>query len=203
MIEPTESTSIIAKRYQAVVIGVSAGGIAALTHILPKLDTNFHLPVLIVQHIGADAQNYLAEHFGQKCQLRVLEARDKEPIENGHIYFAPPNYHMLIETDKTIVLSTDAKINFSRPSIDALFETAAEVYCDSLVGLILTGANSDGAVGLAKITSFGGTTIVQSPETAEVDTMPLAAISHTSVDHIIPLVEISSLLMALSFQGNE
>lgn len=191
------------QQYQAVVIGVSAGGISALTKVLPNLPLNLPIPILIVQHIGADAQNYLAEHFSKKCKLNVVEAKDKEPITSGNIYFAPPNYHMLIEADQTIALSTEAKINFSRPSIDALFETAAETYCSNLIGIILTGANSDGANGLAKIKSFGGLTIVQSPETAEVDTMPTAAISHSKIDYITPFDEISTLLTTLSFQGNE
>lgn len=185
-------------KYQAIVIGVSAGGIAALEQILPVIDWRFRLPLLVVQHIGPESDNYLVDHFRECCPLKVKEADDKEIIQNATVYFAPPNYHMLIELDRTIALSADRKINYSRPSIDVLFETAAEAYCESLVGVVLTGANSDGAKGLAKIQSFGGLTIVQSPETAEVDTMPQAAIAASSVDHILPLKDIGAFLSSLN-----
>lgn len=185
-------------KYRAIVIGVSAGGIAALEQILPALDKGVRLPILIVQHIGAESENYLVDHFKLCCPLAVKEADDKEIIQDATVYFAPPNYHMLIEPDHTIALSADRKINYSRPSIDALFETAAEAYCEQLVGVVLTGANADGAQGLAKIKEFGGLTIVQAPESAEVDTMPLAAIAATTVDHILPLADIGAFLSGLN-----
>ncbi len=193
----SEGKQMITSIYQAIVIGVSAGGIAALEKILPIFDEDYRLPILIVQHIGAEPQNYLVDHFSDRCILEVKEAEDKDSIRSGAIYFAPPNYHLLIEPQRTLALSTDIKVNYSRPSIDVLFETAAEAYCDQVVGVILTGANNDGAAGLAAIHRYGGLTVVQSPETAEVATMPLAAIKQTAVDHILSLREIGRLLASL------
>lgn len=176
--------------YRAVVIGVSAGGLAALEKILPHLKESFCIPILIVQHISPSAESYLANHFSQRCFMDVKEAEDKEPIRRGSIYFAPPNYHMLVEEDGCIALSVDERVNFSRPSIDVLFESAADHYTNELIGLVLTGANSDGAQGLAQIKARGGKAWVQSPDTADVATMPEAAIAAVDVDAIIPLDEI-------------
>jgi len=184
-------------KYEAVVIGVSAGGLAALDRILPLLHKNFCVPILIVQHIGADSDSYLPNHFDVRCSIRVKEAEDKEHIQRGNIYFAPPNYHLMVEHDRCIALSIDEKVNYSRPSIDVLFETAAIVYRQKLIGVVLTGANHDGARGLARIKQYGGLTIVQDPDSAEVDTMPKAAIKATEVDQILPLKEIAALLNEL------
>lgn len=190
------------ERYEAIVIGVSADGLAALDAILPKLNHSFCLPILIVQHISPDSKNYLPAHYDVRCSLMVKEAEDKESIEKSTVYFSPPNYHLMVECDKCIALSNDPKVNYSRPSVDVLFETAAYTYKDRLLGIILTGANSDGAAGLNKIKKYGGMTVVQSPETAEVDAMPLAAIAETDVDHIIPLDEIADFLNGLCLKGN-
>jgi two-component system, chemotaxis family, protein-glutamate methylesterase/glutaminase len=190
-------------KYQAVVIGVSAGGIAALEKILPEIQKDCTLSVMIVQHITADGGNYLVEHFSSCCPLPVVGAEDKQSIESGTIYFAPANYHLLVERQKTFALSLDAKINYSRPSIDVLFETAAEAYCQRLVGVVLTGANADGAAGLARVKEMGGLTIVQSPDSAEVATMPRAAIESTQVDHVLKLHDIGSFLSKLNNNGEE
>lgn len=189
--------------YQAVVIGVSAGGIAALDTILPVLPETFPLAVVIVQHVAGGGGNYLVHHFRNRCRLPVEEVADKEPVQPGTIYFAPANYHLLIECRKTLALSVEAKVNHSRPSIDVLFETAAEAYCEHLVGIILTGANSDGAAGLAKVAKMGGLALVQSPATAEVDIMPKAAIAAARVDHILPLREIGPFLRDLAGRTGE
>ncbi len=183
--------------YQAVVIGVSAGGLSALEQIITALPADFCLPVMIVQHISKDYPNYLVNHFTEKSKLPVTEGKDKEEIKDGTIYFAPPDYHLLLEPDKTFTLSVDDKVNFCRPAIDVLFKSAAEVYFDRLIGVILTGANSDGANGLLAIKQMGGLTIVQSPETAEVDVMPKAAIASTDVDHIIAVNRIGHFLATL------
>lgn len=188
-------------KYNAVVVGVSAGGIAALEKILPLFAENFTLPVLIVQHIAAGGGNYMVEHFRSSCNLAVKEAQDKALIEPGTIYFAPANYHLLVEQQKTMALSTEAKVNYSRPSIDVLFESAADAYCRNLIGVILTGANADGAAGLAAVKKRGGLAIVQSPETAEIDTMPKAAIAAAEVNHILPLTEIAPFLIKLADTG--
>ena len=184
-------------RYEAVVIGVSAGGLAALDRILPALHSDFCLPILIVQHIGADSDSYLPTQFDVRCSMKVKEAEDKEPIQRGRIYFAPPNYHIMVEPDRCIALSIDEKVNYSRPSIDVLFETAAITYRQKLIGVVLTGANHDGARGLARIKQYGGLTIVQDPDSAEVDTMPRAALEATEVDKVLPLHDIASLLNKL------
>ena len=189
------------KKYGAIVIGVSAGGIAAMQQILPLLDLNFQIPICIVQHIGKSEDNYIVSHFKDYCALDVKEARDKEMILPGTIYFAPADYHLLIATDRTFALSVDAKVNFSRPSIDLLFQTASEAYCDDLIGIILTGANADGAQGLKMVHDNEGLTIVQSPETAAVDIMPQSAINATKVDHVLPLEDIAPFLKSLEFSG--
>ena len=133
----------------------------------------------------------------------MVGAEDKQIIEPGTIYFAPANYHLLVERQKSFALSVEAKVNYSRPSIDVLFETAAEAYCRQLVGVVLTGANADGAAGLARVKELGGLTVVQSPDTAEVATMPLAAIKSTQVDHALQLSEIGSFLNDLNIDGEE
>ncbi|MGF1715340.1 chemotaxis protein CheB [Photobacterium chitinilyticum] len=187
----------INRQYRAVVIGVSAGGLSALDKILPVLKGSFSLPVLVVQHVSPTSENYLPIHFSHRCLLEVKEAEDKELIEGGVIYFAPPNYHLLVELNRSIALSTEERVNFSRPSIDVLFETAADAYLNELVGVVLTGANSDGAAGMAKIKQFGGLAVVQSPETAEAEAMPRAAIDAVDVDYILPLKEIGCFLNTL------
>jgi two-component system chemotaxis response regulator CheB len=184
-------------KYQAVVIGVSAGGIAVLDKILPALPSDFSPAVMIVQHMAAGGGSYLVERYSSIASLPVREAADKEPIQEGTIYFAPADYHLLVESDKTLALSAEAKVNYSRPAIDLLFETAAEAYCRKLIGIILTGANADGAAGLSRVKELGGTAIVQSPATAEVEIMPLAAIHATTVDYIAPPEEMGALLVSL------
>jgi len=183
--------------YDAVVIGVSAGGLAALEKVLPRLDAAFPVPVFVVQHLRPDSENYMSLHFDRRCKVAVKEAEDKETPEPGTVYFAPPNYHLLIELEKTMALSVEDRVNYSRPAIDVLFGTAAEAYRTRLIGVILTGANSDGAQGLAKIKRLGGLAIVQSPETAEADAMPLAAIAAAGPDHVLPLGDIGYFINSL------
>ncbi len=180
--------------YQAVVIGVSAGGMAALERIFSALDATFSLPIMVVQHIAPSGENYLANHFSSCCALPVREAMDKEPVTPGTISFAPPNYHLLIEQHGAMALSTEGRVNYSRPSIDVLFTTAAETYGEMLVAIVLTGASHDGAAGLAAVARTGGLTIVQEPATAEVDVMPKAALAVTRVDHVLPLDGIGEFL---------
>ncbi|RTR34241.1 chemotaxis protein CheB [Shewanella atlantica] len=180
--------------YRAVVIGASAGGLAAVETVLKELKTSFCLPILLVQHISPHTQSYLATHFEDKCALKVKEADDKEPIKRGYFYIAPPNYHLLVEYDGCVALSIDPPVNFSRPSIDVLFESAADYFGKELIGIVLTGANSDGALGLKKIKERGGLTVVQTIETSEAPAMPAAAIQTACVDHILPLEEIGEFL---------
>ncbi len=165
---------------RAVVIGASAGAIQALSEILPALPEDYLLSILIVVHIPAERDNILAPLFQSKCRLDVREAEDKEPILPGIIYFAPPDYHMLVEADETISLSSDEPVLHSRPSIDVLFESAAYAFGPGLIGIILTGANADGAQGLKMVEEAGGTVIVEDPALAYADAMPLAALKACS-----------------------
>ena len=185
-------------KYEAIVIGVSAGGLGALTAVLPALNEKMKLPVLIVQHLRVDSDDFMAKHLSKICHRIVKEAEDKEPIEPGTVYFAPPNYHLLVEPDKTISLSTEGRVNYSRPSIDVLFMAAADVFYNKLIGIILTGANSDGTNGAIRIKKRGGLVIVQDPKTAEADAMPLSAIEKTDVDHIVPLNELGEFINSIA-----
>ena len=183
--------------YELVVIGVSAGGMQALSTLLPALPDDYKIPVAIVQHIGANNNDYLPSYYSRICQLPVSWASPAMPIAAGHIYFAPPGYHLLIENDRTFNLSVDDWVNYSRPSIDVLFDSAADVFREKLVGVILTGASSDGSKGLRNIKNHNGLTLVQDPDEAEVETMPRAAIETVGVDRTFSLNELKLLLMDL------
>lgn len=180
--------------YDAIVIGASAGGFAALTAILPRLSAALPQAVVVVQHLHPEGGEYMVEFLSQHCALPVKEAEDKEPILSGVIYVATAQYHLLIERDRSFSLSVDDKVNYSRPSIDVLFESAATTYGPRLIGVVLTGANADGAAGLAAIKAGGGLTIVQDPATAEVSFMPQAALAGSTVDYILDLAGIARLL---------
>ena len=184
-------------KYEAIVIGVSSGGMMTLKTILRHLPSDFALSIIIVQHQHPHSDAFIAEFLDARCSLTVKQADEKELIMPGKIYIAPPNYHLLVEEDKTFSLSIDKRVHFARPSIDVLFETAADVFNEKLVGIILTGANDDGSHGLRKIKDSGGLTIVQDPDTAEVDTMPKAAIVSTKVDYILPLKKIGPFICTL------
>lgn len=187
----------MSRTFRAVVMGVSSGGLEALKVLVPGLRPDFGAPVLIVQHLSAQADSYLITRLGEVSGLTVKEAEDKEILQAGVVYLAPPDYHLMVEADGSLTLSVDPKVNFSRPSVDVLFETASDAFADRLVGVILTGASQDGAKGLARIKRRGGMAIVQSPESAQADAMPRAAIKSTSVDHVLPLQEISPFLNKL------
>jgi two-component system chemotaxis response regulator CheB len=163
-------------RVEAVVIGVSAGGIKALGVILPALPHDFPVPIMIVIHLPPSRKSIVADLFQDKCPLQVREAEDKERLVPGVVYFAPPDYHLLVESDHSLSLSSEEPVMFSRPSIDVLFETAADAYGAGLVGIILTGANPDGAQGLKAVAAAGGRTVVQTPGNAFAPAMPEAAL---------------------------
>ncbi len=183
--------------YKAVVIGASAGGFHALRKLLTKLPKGFSMPIFIVQHISPTSDNYMAQFLNGKSELLVKEADEKELIKGGTVYISPPNYHLLIEEDNTLSLSTENKKNYSRPSIDILFESAAFTYGSSLIGVVLTGANSDGAAGLLTIKNHGGYCIVQEPAEAESTAMPLAAIEKATPNKVLKLNDIVALLVEL------
>lgn len=178
---------------RAVVIGASAGGVQALAELLPSFSDRTAAAILIVLHLPRDRPSLLSDVFSAKCALKVREAQDKEPIEPGTVYFAPSNYHLLVDEGPQLALSADDLVHHSRPSIDVLFESAAEVYRQRLLGVILTGANEDGAEGLAAVHDAGGVTVVQEPETAQVSTMVLSAMRLTDPDFVLPLGRIAEL----------
>lgn len=183
--------------YEAVVVGVSAGGMQALSVILPELSSAFAMPVIIVQHRRQDDCDFLVRHLNEVGVINVSEVISRRPVAAPGVYVAPAGYHLLVERDRTFGLSLDPKVNHAIPSIDVLFESAAEVYQEKLVGLILTGANSDGAQGLAKIKAYGGLTITQDVTTAAVPYMPQVAAKSVAVDHVLPLQDIGAFLCAL------
>lgn len=162
---------------KAVVIGASAGGVQALSQILPALPENYPVPILVVIHVPPRRDNALVNLLAAKCALQVKEAEDKEMVTGGTIYFAPADYHLLLEADGTVALSSDEPVNHSRPAIDVLFESAADAYGAKLTGIVLTGANHDGADGLKAVGAVGGIALVEQPITAEVSTMPAAALA--------------------------
>jgi two-component system chemotaxis response regulator CheB len=162
---------------EAVVIGGSAGALEALSVILPALPAQFRLPVIVVVHVPPDKPSVLAEVLQAKCRIAVQDAEDKEPISAGTVYFAPPDYHLLVETEKSLSLSTDEPVLHSRPSIDVLFESAADAYGSALIAIILTGANHDGAKGMKAVVECGGVAVVQSPKEAFSPAKPEAAIN--------------------------
>lgn len=183
---------------EAVVVGSSAGGMHALKVLLSALPESFPVPIAIVQHIDERSDTYLAECLSRCSAIRVKEAEDKETLARGTAYLAPAGYHLLIEPDGSFSLSVDEKVNYCRPSIDLLFESAADAFGRGLLGVILTGANSDGALGAKRILERGGLTIVQDPRTAESPFMPKAAIAAASVDYVTDLEQIAPLMIKLT-----
>jgi two-component system, chemotaxis family, protein-glutamate methylesterase/glutaminase len=182
--------------FKIVVIGTSLGGLSALKIILESLPGDFLVPIAIVQHRHKESINTLQQLLQESISLPIREVEDKEEILPGHIYLAPADYHLLVEPGH-FALSTDEPVSYARPSIDVLFESAADIYAEQVIGIILTGANHDGKQGLKKIKARGGLTIVQEPGTAESYIMPEAAISAVAVDWILNLSDIASQLVEL------
>jgi len=185
-------------QYEAIVMGVSSGGMNALKFIFSVLPANFSIPIIIVQHISAHSNNEWIELLNEKSNLTVKEADEKEKIETGNVYIAPSNYHLLIEKNKTFSLTIDERVNFARPSIDVLFESAAEAYEGKLIGVVLTGSNNDGTKGIRRIKECGGLAIIQDPETAESSYMPASAIAAIQADYILTLEKIIELLITVN-----
>ena len=182
------------KRYEAVVVGGSAGGTEALIELLRNMPGDFALPILVVRHISPDDNGGFASHLAGYTDRCVVLPRDKEPVRPGCVYTAPANYHMLVERDGTIALSVDPKVNWSRPSIDVLFESAALCWGPALVAVILSGANDDGTRGLREVRNMGGLTLAQDPACAKYPTMPAAAIDAGVVDDVLNLQELRERL---------
>jgi two-component system chemotaxis response regulator CheB len=184
-------------RVDAVVIGASAGGVEALSVLLPALSAESKAAFFIVLHLPRDRPSLLSEIFARKCRLPVKEAQDKESVTPGTVYFAPTNYHLLLDPGPQMALSADDPVHHSRPSVDVLFESAAHIYAHRLLGIILTGANEDGAEGLAAVHDSGGVTVVQEPASAQSPQMALAALKLRPADFVRSLDDIAGLLATL------
>lgn len=184
------------KSAELIVIGCSLGGMHALQTILASLSNDFCVPIAVVQHRHKASNEGLPSYFRRTTNLKVVDVEDKQWIKPGTIYLAPADYHLLVEHG-AFSLSVDAAVGYSRPSIDVLFESAADAYRGHLIGIVLTGANADGARGAQRIKRRGGFVIVQDPATAEAPAMPQAAIDAVRVDRILPLERIGPFLAEL------
>ena len=184
-------------RVEAIVVGASAGGVEALLSVLGPLRSGFVLPIIVVLHLPEERRSQLAEVFARRLDMPVHEAIDKQDIAAGTVYFATPGYHLSVEQDRSLSLSLEDRVHYSRPSIDYLFESAADAYGSKLAAVLLTGANHDGARGLAEVKRRGGLTIVQDPQEAQVATMPQAALNIQQPDHVLTLNGIGRLLVEL------
>jgi len=182
-------------RYDLVVMGTSTGGLHALTRLLSALPADFPLPIAIVQHRSRDSDERLAALLSGASPIPVFEAEDKEPLRGPGVYLSPPDYHLLIEAD-WVALSTEEPVAYSRPSIDALFESAAYSHGSGVIGVLLTGANQDGTRGLQRIKEHGGYVIVQNPDSAESAFMPKHAVKNLLPDRVLNLEQIPSELVA-------
>jgi len=191
-------TSSLHRNYKAVVIGGSAGSFQGITRILSEMPDNFPLPIIMCLHRLKHVRNGFVEALSLKSIAEVIEPYDKESVKRGKVYLAPANYHLAIELGNYFSLSTEEMINNSRPSIDVTLNSAAYVYRDKLIGILLSGANRDGGLGMKCIKEKGGLTIVQDPEECMIDAMPKAALSVTSIDHVMKIDEIIALLKELT-----
>jgi two-component system chemotaxis response regulator CheB len=195
-ITPHRQDGTDSKRFRAVVLGVSTGGVDALKRLLPALPATYSLPVLVVIHMTQGSGDGLAQLLNALAEIHVKEADEGEFIKAGVVYLAPANYHLLLETNGQLSLSTDPVVNFARPSIDVLFESAAGSFGKAVIGVVLTGAANDGALGLERIRQLGGFTIVQDPADAVMDSMPKFALAHA--DRVVSLDELPQLLQQLA-----
>ena len=184
--------------YELMVIGTSVGGLQALIGLLGELPATFPLPIVVVQHRSADVKSGIREILQDHTGLVVAEADDKDAIESGHVYLAPADYHLLIESDRMLALSTEGPVHYARPSIDVLFESAADAYREAVIGVALTGASADGARGAQRIKQCGGYVVVQDPATAESAVLPDAVIATGVADEIVPLDRMARTLRHLT-----
>lgn len=179
---------------EAIVIGASAGAIASLAQLLPPLAPDYPLPILVTVHVPPDQPNSIPSLLQAKCRVTIKEAEDKEFIYPGTVYFAPPDYHVLVEKDRSLSLSNEEPVSFARPSIDVLFESAADVYGKTLLALVLSGANHDGARGSCSVVNAGGTVLVQMPESAAARLMPESTLAACPKAMSMSLSDINRLL---------
>ncbi|PPV06247.1 protein-glutamate methylesterase [Xanthomonas bromi] len=185
-----------AQDFDAIVIGASAGGVMALQALLSGLAAGLPVPMLVVLHLPRDRPSHIAELLDARCALPVREAEDKQPLLAGTVTVAPPDYHLLVETRDSLALSMDAPVLFSRPAIDPLFESAADVFGARLLAILLTGASTDGSAGVAAVRAVGGTAWIQRPDDAVASLMPAAALAHAGADAVLTLQAICTRLEA-------
>lgn len=185
---------------QLVVVGASLGGLEAVGSLLAALPAAFGPPLVIVHHCSADTDSSRTAALRARSPLPLEEAEDKMPLQPGHVYLAPPGYHLLVE-DQSLALSTEAPVGYSRPSIDVCFESAAQSYGPGVVGVVLTGANNDGAAGAAAIKRYGGRVLVQDPATADTATMPAATLAAVQADGVGSPAALAALLTTLTLSG--
>jgi len=188
------------RRIELLLIGGSAGVLDLLRLILPNLPVALPVPVAIVVHLPERSPELLPRVLQPSTPLPLRFAEDKEPLAAGTVYFAPPGYHLLVESSRSLALSIDPPLWFSRPAIDVLFESAADVYATNLMAMLLTGASSDGAIGMQAIHTAGGLTVVQTPQASEAPAMPAAALARFTPDFVLPPLDIASLVASLSLQ---
>lgn len=187
-------------QYQAIVIGTSAGGLQVLTSLFETLPPDYPIPVIVTQHRANEQTHLFEEVLQYKCKIQIKQADEKEDILPGRIYTAPAGYHLLIERNRIFSLASDVPVKFSMPSIDVLFESAAVTYKNKLIGIILTGANDDGAAGIQRIKELQGMTIAQDPAEAQFPAMPRAAVSTGKVDAVWKIDQIRKFLLELPLQ---
>jgi two-component system chemotaxis response regulator CheB len=183
---------------EAVVIGGSTGSLDVLLKVLPTLPPTLSFTIIVVLHRKNSADSTLEALLASRTSIPVREVEDKDVLSLGHIYLAPADYHLLVEADKTFSLDYSEKVNYSRPSLDVTFESAADIFGDTLVGILLSGANTDGTKGLAAIKKAGGITIAQKPETAQAPFMPQQAIDNVAVDFVLDIPNLISFIKALN-----
>ncbi len=186
-----------ARRQLMVAVGASWGGLEAIGRLLSRLPASFRSPVAVVQHRGPSTPEGAMRHYlADRCQLTVVDAEDKEPVEEGRVYLAPPNYHLLVD-EGVLGLSLEAPVALSRPSVDVLFESAADSYGPALTAVVLTGANGDGSRGVVAVRDAGGTVLVQDPAEAERREMPDAAIATGAAHHVLPIDGLAAKLVEM------
>lgn len=185
------------RHYKAIIIGGSAGSFSVVSKILSKLKSGFNTPIILCLHRLKHVRSGLVEGINLKSNIKVIEPFDKEKLKNECAYLAPSNYHLFIEFDKTFSLSTEEPLNHSRPAIDYTFSSAAQVYRDNCIGILLTGANRDGAMGLKEIHLKNGYTIVQDPNTCDIKTMPQAALKLFKPDKVLNPEQIVEFLNSI------
>jgi two-component system chemotaxis response regulator CheB len=190
----------LSNSYKAVVIGGSAGSFQGVVKILAQLPKGFPLPIIMCLHRLKHVRNGFVEALSIKSVVQVTEPNDKETIKKGNVYLAPANYHMSVELGNHFALSTEEMLNNSRPSIDITLGTSAFAYKEKLIGILLSGANRDGALGMKYIHERGGLTIVQEPTECMIDTMPRSALAVTQIDHVLRIDQIVEFLKELDSQ---